>query len=313
MSSIDKVALAGATGNLGPAILDALVSAGFRVTVLTRQTTPPNLPSSVTVRQVDYTSLDSLTLALQGQDAVVSSLPSLASSFPNNGSTNNNEQLLLVEAAAKAGIKRFLPSEFGANTSSHEKTRSLPIFQPKVAVQDALKEQASSNPDGMSYTLIHTGLFLDWSFMIGFLMKTKEKSINLYNGGDGVFSTTTLGSIGKAVVGVLRNLDATKNRAVFVQDIATTLKDLLAKAKKATGGGSEGWKEQIVAVDEVLANAWEELRKDKPNPGVFIFNFIIACVWGEDFGGHFQKLDNDLLGMKQLSDDELQAIVGRYS
>lgn len=312
MSSIDKVALAGATGNLGPAILDALVSAGFRVTVLTRQTTPPNLPSSVAVRQVDYTSLDSLTLALQGQDAVVSSLPSLASTFPNNGSSNNNEQLLLVEAAAKAGIKRFLPSEFGANTSSHEKTRSLPIFQPKVAVQGALMEQVRSNPNGMSYTLIHTGLFLDWSFMVGFLMKIQEKSINLYNGGDGVFSTTTLGSIGKAVVGVLRNLDATKNRAVFVQDTATTLKDLLIKAKKASGG-AEGWKEESVAVDELLANAWEELRKENPNPGVFIFNFIIASVWGEEFEGHFQILDNDLLGIRQLSDDELQAIVSRYA
>lgn len=299
MSSINKVALAGATGNLGPAILDALLSANFQVTVLTRQAGAPNLPSSVTVKQVDYNSLNSLTSALQGQDAVVSALHS----------DSSNQQILLVEAAAKVGVKRFLPSEYGSNTLL-EKNRSLPVFQPKVAVQNALKEQASS-PGGMSYTLVLTGPFLDWGLMVGFFMKVKEKSVKLYDGGEQVFSTTTLASIGKAVAGVLQNPDATKNRAVYVQDTATTLKDLLAKGKKATG--AEGWTEEVVSVDELLANAWEELRKEKPNPGNFVLNFIIASVWGAGFEGQFQKLDNDLLGIKQLNDDEVQAIVNKYA
>ena len=288
-----------ATGHLGPAVLDTLLSAGFQVTVLTRQTSGHDLPSSVAVEQVDYSSLDSLTSALQGQDAIVSTLASAAI----------DHQLLLVEAAAKAGVKRFIPSEFGSDTL-HEKTGSLPVFQPKIAVQKALKEQAESG--GLSYTVICTGPFLDWGIKIGgFILNVKGKSINLYDGGDRLFSATTLPSIGKAVVGVLQNLDATKNRAIYVQDTATTLKDLLAKGKKAAG--SEGWKEEVVATDDLLAKAWEELRKEKPNPEAFVYNFIIASIWGEEYGGHFQKLDNDLLGIKQLSDDEVQAIVSRYA
>ncbi|KAL8825532.1 MAG: hypothetical protein Q9191_004356 [Dirinaria sp. TL-2023a] len=298
MSFINKVALAGATGNLGPAILDALLSVGFQITVLTRQTSNHNLPSSVAVKKVDYASLDSLTSALQGQDAVVSTL----------ATTSIDQQLLLVEAAAKAGVKRFIPSEFGSDTL-HEKTSSLPVFQGKVAVQNGLKEQTKSS--GLSYTLVCTGPFLDWGVQVGFLLNIKEKSINLYDGGDRVFSTTTLASIGKAVAGVLQNLDATKNRAVYVQDTAITLKDFLAKGKKAAG--SEGWKEEVVAVDDLLAKAWEELKKENPNPDAFVYNFIIASIWGEGYGSHFQKLDNDLLDIKQLNDDELQAIVSKYA
>ena len=265
---------------------------------MTRKSSTHTFPSEVTVKPVDYDSLESLTSALQGQDAFVSTL----------GSAGIEQQLLLVEAAGKAGVKRFLPSEFGSNTPN-EKIGTLPIFQPKIAVQEALKKQAEST--GMSYTVVCTGPFLDWALMVGFMMNVKGKSINLYDGGDRVFSTTSLPTIGKAVVGVLRNLDATKNRAVYVQEAATTLKSLLAIAKKVTG--PEGWKEEVVSIDDLLAKAWEELKKEKPNPDAFVYNFIFASIWGEGYGSHFEKLDNDLLGVKELNDDELQEIISKYA
>ena len=46
-----------ATGNLGPAILDALLAANFSVTVLTRASSTHAFPPSVTVARVDYESL----------------------------------------------------------------------------------------------------------------------------------------------------------------------------------------------------------------------------------------------------------------
>lgn len=278
--------------------MDALLSAGFQVTVLTRRSSTHQLPSSVTVVPVDYASLDSLTSALLGHDALVSTL----------SSTSIEQQLLLVSAAAQAGIQRFLPSEFGSNTPL-AKIGALPAFQPKVAVQDALKKAAAAT--GMSYTVICTGPFLDWGLKVGFLMNVKGKSIKLYDGGSRLFSTTSLPTIGKAVAGVLRNLDATRNRAVYVQDTATTLQDLLAKGKKAAG--AEGWTEEVVAIDDVLERAWAELKKEKPNPDVFMYNFIFAAVWGEGYGAHFEELDNELLGIEQMSDDELQALVSRYA
>lgn len=183
--------------------------------------------------------------------------------------------------------------------------RDFPLVKEKVAVHDALKKVSSSS--GMNYTLVCTGPFLDWGIAAGLIMNLKEKIIHLYDGGDRVFSATTLLSVGKAVVGVLRHPQQTKNRAVYVRDTATTLKKLAAMAKEATG--AEGWKEIVVSIDELLEQAWAELKKDKPNPSIFLLNFIKAAIFGEGYGGHFETTDNELLGIKEMSDAEVQAVV----
>ncbi|KAF7503718.1 hypothetical protein GJ744_003343 [Endocarpon pusillum] len=298
MSSITKVALAGATGNLGPAILDGLLNAGFEVTVLTRKSSNHSFPPSVTAVSVEYDSLDSLTNALKGQEAVISALPYTAN--PAEVTTH----LLLVEAAAKAHVKRFIPSEFGTDTLN-EKTRNLPVFAGKVAVQDALKKEAATG--GMTYTILCTGPFLDWGMNVGFIMNLKGKSISLLDGGDRLFSATSLPTIGKATAAVLKQLERTKNRAVYVHETATTLKKLAAMAKHATG--ADGWEENVVSIDEQLEIAWAELKKDQPNPDNFVYNFLRAGIWGEGFGGHFSRPDNELLGIKEMSDAELQDLV----
>jgi len=283
-----------ATGNLGPAILNQLLEAGFKVTVLTRKSSSHTFPSHVTAIPVDYESLDSLTNALQGQEAVVSTLASAALA----------NQVLLVKAAAEAHVKRFIPSEFGSNTLN-EKTSALPVFKDKITVQDALKKEADSG--GMTYTLICTGPFLDWGMAVGLIMSVKEKSISLYDGGHRIFSSTSLPTIGKTVASVLKHLEQTKNRAIYVQDTATTLRKLAAMGKKATG--AEGWREDTVSIDELAAQAWAELKKDQPNPGNFVFNFIKMSIWGEGYGSHFERTDNKLLGIKEMSDAEVQNVV----
>ena len=143
--------------------------------------------------------------------------------------------------------------------------------------------------------------------MVGFIINLKAKSISLYDGGDRVFSATTLATIAKAVIGVLTNPEQTKNRAVYVQDTATTLKKLAAMGKKATG--ADGWKETVVPIDEVVQQAWTELKKDKPDPDNFVLNFLKASIWGEGYGSHFEKPDNALLGIQEMSDAEVQGLV----
>ena len=268
------------------------------MTVLTRKSSSHSFPSSVNVSAVDYESLDSLADALQGQDAVISTLASLAIA----------NQLLLVEAAAKAGVKRFIPSEFGSNLLN-EKTRALPVYKDKIAVQDALQKEAAVG--GMSYTLVFNGPFLDWGVMVGFIVNLKARSVDLYDGGDRMFSSTTLASIGKAVAGVLKQPEETKNRAVYVQDTATTLRKMAAMGKKATG--STDWKEPVVPVDELLGQAWAELGKAQPNPDNFVMNFIKAGIWGEGYGCHFHQTDNELLGLKELSDVEVQDLLDGFA
>ncbi|RYC65193.1 hypothetical protein CHU98_g1024 [Xylaria longipes] len=294
MSSIKKVAIAGSTGNLGPAVLQQLLEAGFDVTVLTRQHASHSLPSSAKVAEVDYKSLESLTNAMRGQDAVVSTV----------GSATLADHLLLVEAAAKAGVKRFLPSEFGSNTV-HPKASQLPSYRDKIAVQAALKKEAQTS--GMTYTLVLNGPFLDWGVRVGFLADVKGRSITLWDGGDRVFSTTTLPTIGRAVVGVLKHPEETKNRAVYIQDTALSSKQLLEISKRATG--SDDWKVNIASLDDHVNKGWEELRKPQPDPAKFVMNLISAAIYGEGYGAKFEKLDNELLGIKEMNEEDIEDLI----
>jgi hypothetical protein len=268
------------------------------VTVLTRTGTTHTFPSAVTVVPVDYDSLDSLVTALRGQDAVVSTLAAAALS----------KQLLLVDAAAQAGVKRFIPSEFGSNTV-HPKAAALPSYTDKVAVQKALQAKAAQ-PGGMTYTIVLNGPFLDWGLLVGFLLDVKNRHATLYDGGDRVFSATTLPTVGKAVAGVLSRPDETRNRPVYVQDTATTQRALYEYARKATPG--EKWTEEVVRIDDLLSQAWAELKKEQPDPDKFVMKFVTAAAWGEGYGAHFEKTDNELLGIREITEEEVQALVQRY-
>jgi hypothetical protein len=201
-------------------------------------------------------------------------------------------------------VKRYIPSEFGSNTAV-EITRSLPCFKDKAAIQDALKKAAANSP--LTYTAIITGPFLDWGISYGFIINLKEKIANLYDGGDRLWSTTTLPSIGKAVAGVLKNPEETKNRFVYVQSAAVSMKKLAALGKKAVG--VDGWTEEVVSTSAALDEAWAELKKPEPNPQVFVYGFLKAAIWGEGYGSYFDKLDNELLGVPQLTDAELEELV----
>ena len=287
-----------ATGNLGPAILHALLEAGFQVTVLSRHDSPraDTLPAAAAVARVDYASTNALTVALQGHDAVVSTLGSAAVA---------TAQPRLIEAAIAAGVRRFLPSEFGGDIANPH-VRAITIFAPTLAAQDALRKEAARK-GGMSFTLVCCGLFFDWAIQRGFLMDLKKRSITLYDGGHTIFSTTTLATVGAAVAGVLRRPVETRNRAVYVQDTSTTLNRLLAMGKAAVG--ADGWTETAVPMQTVVGGAYAEMKKEAPNPRVFAMGFIKAVVFGEEYGCYFWSVDNELLGIKEKTDAEVQEMI----
>ncbi len=142
------------TGNLGPAIVRELVSSGFTVTGVTREASTnstPKYPDGLAIKSVDFGSFDALKAAFDGQDAVVSvvGVPGIAS------------QRTAVDAALAAGVKRFIPSEFGINTRKVRDTPIGKIVAGKIAIVDYLEEKARENPS-FTWTGVSTGLFFDW-------------------------------------------------------------------------------------------------------------------------------------------------------
>jgi hypothetical protein len=60
----------------------------------------------------------------------------------------------------KAGVKRFIPSEFGVNTQKVQ-GGAAKILAGKVKTQELLNQAVKSNPN-FSWTGVANNLFFDW-------------------------------------------------------------------------------------------------------------------------------------------------------
>ncbi|KAB8295903.1 hypothetical protein EYC80_008724 [Monilinia laxa] len=300
MAVIKNVAVVGASGNLGKPILDVLIQSNkFNISVLTRSTSKNSFPPSVTVLPIDFTSVDSITSAFQSQkiDAVVSVV----------GNEGFQGQSLVIDAAVAAGVKRFLPSEFGSDLSNPA-TKALPVFGHKVATAAHVEAAAAKNPD-FTYTYVRTGAFLDWGLQRNFLLDTASGKPTIYDSGDQLFSATTLESIGKAIASVLEHFEETKNRAVYVQDVATSQNRLLEIAKKIAP--EKTWEPVTADTTAILKSSNEKLAKGEITAEVMI-GYIIVSLFGNGYGGKIEKPDNELLGLKEKTEKELEALVKKY-
>lgn len=121
------------------------------MTAVSRASSSSTFPEGVAVEKVDLASLESVRAALAGHDAVVSTVATVSV----------GGQHVLVDAAIAAGVRRFVPSEFGINTRIVGDTPIGKILTGKVATVDYLTSKADENP-WFSWTAITTGFFFDW-------------------------------------------------------------------------------------------------------------------------------------------------------
>lgn len=231
--SIKNVAILGVNGTLGSVLLKSLVDSGsFNVTALIREgssSTPPYPASQVRTAVVDDAlSITSLTPALKEQDAVIASFR-----FSDPGA-----HLRLVEAAATAGVKLFIPADFGSIDADNERARQLvPLYRHKMAVRAKAQELTAQYPD-FTWTGIVCGHFFEWGIKEGFFHTDLEKHVaDVFDGGRHRASATTLTRVGEAVVRTLKKYpdDRIRNRTLFIQSFCIDQIQLVEALEQATG------------------------------------------------------------------------------
>ncbi|KAI0551178.1 hypothetical protein F4679DRAFT_540660 [Xylaria curta] len=223
---INNVVVLGATGNLGPYIISGLVTAGLKVTVLSRSQPGPNtvVPAAVQVLQSDYT-YNSLVKAFKGQDAVVSTISTI----------NVQQQVSIIDAAVAAKVRRFIPSDFGSDSSVEDEEHVTSFLKCK---QDVVRYLRMKEADGLSWTSLCTGPWVDWLLEEGHGLlgiDIRSKTATIIDSGNQEFTTSTMPMVTKATTSILLCPEVTKNRYVHVHSFTLTQNLLLEALERVTG------------------------------------------------------------------------------
>ncbi|KAI8244535.1 Oxidoreductase BOA1 [Colletotrichum sp. SAR 10_99] len=140
------------------------------------------------------------------------------------------------------------------------------------------------------------------------LVDIKKKIAVLRDGGNVIFGASRLSTVGQAVVGVLSHPSETANRTVYVKDIDVTQRQIIAVAKEIDPSGSWTIQESQTAIEE--QEALTGLKSGQVDIGV-ISKYLFRAIFGEGYGGKFDKVDNELLGVEGLDANGLRDVV-RY-
>lgn len=247
---------------------------------------------------MDYTSVESLTAALKGMDAVVSTV----------AGTAIKTQTVLVDAAAAAGVKRFIPSEYGSVTTN-PKLEGFPLYENVFNVRNRLQEKA--NAGQLTWTVLACGAFLEFLFAPGAagLLDFADRKATLFDEGDNRLSSTSLATAGKAIAAILEDSEATKNRVVKVSEVILTQNQLLKIAEKMKP--EDKWEISKVAASAVLKEGVDEFRAGDVSFSVISKIIKGSGFAGERYGSAYDETDNELLGVKELTEEDLKKIVAK--
>ncbi|KAG9196432.1 hypothetical protein G6011_01553 [Alternaria panax] len=147
-----KIAIAGGTGNVGQEIVDVLVaSKKHEILIFTRKDVPTETTnSSVRWAKSTYEDVDELAGHLQGVDVVLSFIA------PHDQQQGVSGQKNLIDAAVKAGVKRFAPSEWVSAGLDH-----MDWYTFKGYTRQYLAE-LNKDKKIIEYCLFQPGLFTNY-------------------------------------------------------------------------------------------------------------------------------------------------------
>ncbi|KAJ7336274.1 hypothetical protein DFH08DRAFT_706477 [Mycena albidolilacea] len=222
MSAYESFAIVGA-GTLGILIIEALAAKSVSLVVLSRPgSATKTVPPSVKTVLVDYDDAAAVTAVLEENkiDVVISTV-----AYEGLASQNS-----LVDAAKLAGVKLFVPSEFGFPTDGLTEG----VLGAKGRFAAYLK---SIN---MPSTRIFTGAWTDWiPWLVDYANGGKVKVIGK---GEAQVSFTSIADMAGFVAYVLTNLPPSEleDRVLRIEGQRASLRDV-----------AEQFKTEVVRVDSI--------------------------------------------------------------
>jgi uncharacterized protein YbjT (DUF2867 family) len=217
--------VAGATGNLGSRIVNALHQRGAQVRALVRPETDPAKVASLTSRGVDVQRVEfadhaALTRACEGASAVVSVVAGLRDAIIDT-------QTQLLNAAVAAGVPRFIPSDF-----SSDYTQQAPGANRNFDLRREFQARLDQAP--LAATSILNGAFAEVLTYNIPLLDFKQQQVGYWEDADWQIDFTTMDDT--AAFTAAAALDPTTPRFLRIASFQPSPRALVTLAEQAGRG-----------------------------------------------------------------------------
>jgi hypothetical protein len=184
---------------------------------------------------VETASTAELTAALANIDVVLSTV---------GVNLLKDGQLKLVAASKAAGVRRFLPSEFGFDMAAVGRGGPVAPWDYKLDVQEAVKQA------GLEYTFVEAGIFGE--YLLPFAgIDVASRTLTVPGSLDTRVSISPLADVGKQVADLIVS-GRGRNSTVFLSTADYSWAELHAALEKATGAP---WTKKIKSAAQYDADA----------------------------------------------------------
>lgn len=279
-----SILVAGATGDLGRRIVRELLARDARVRVLGRPGSgaAADLVAAdprVDVVETSYADLVALSAALAGVDTVVSALSGTRPVIVD-------AQRVLLQAAVRAGVPRFIPSDYSADYRQIAlgSNRNFELRREFAADVDAAPIRSTS---------VLNGAFTDMLTGEAPLISFTRRRVLFWSSADQVLDFTTKDDVARVVAAVALDPDAPRvleiaGDRVTARDLAQTMTELTGTRFRLQWAGSTSSLSAMSRVARRLARdsgetfpAWQGMQ------------YLVSMFSGQ---AQLRHVDNDRYG-----------------
>lgn len=290
------VLVAGATGNVGQHLIDSLTDRGHRVRALGR--TPSKLPPQKLeklesfITSKEYYDIDALDRACTSVDAIIcayAGLPEL----------QLDAQLLLLRAAERAGVTRYISSSWNYDWSN----MSLGMqesYDPFICFRRHVELSSNIRPIYILCGILAEVLFSlpghgDFSPANHGVWNPDSKMMEIYGTGKEIWHWTTEKDAAEFAAAIIQRDDAVQGGFWSVCSGANTLPDIASAYERVKGRKVDV--QYKGSVDDLRRNALEARKQgSEKNPWGYIGWFYqlhtVDGTW------NLKDLKNDILDVK---------------
>lgn len=228
--------------------------------------------------------------------------PDLVISTFASGSYDTQKRF--VDCAVKAGVPRFVASEFGQDTQSPGIRERLPPARERARFIEYL---CKLSRDGcIHWTAVAIGYPLDYGLESGTLgFDIKWQSATMHGSGNEKFAASSTRWIGEVMLGMIAHWDEVCNRYMYACGMITTANDVLATLQRCTG---QTWEVgRAIDGEECVREAQRRIERGFPDAGMFLMERSILYDVTLDAVRPF--IENDARKLLGLKEEHLEDVI----